>query len=807
MEKIIWLIEDKREEILDLQRKINAHGGMKAMCILNIATLKRIIDERISGDTESLGRPSLIIIDYDMLVREKAILQLLKTNEKLAGVPVFITTDKLKSDIEEECYGKGAMLVLEKPVNKNGILRIEQTSWQYEMSKTYESVLQRQNSEIESSKEIKKLNQQLKNRNEFLHRIFGKYFSDEVLTIILDKGEDELIGGDRRDMAVLFSDLRGFTSISENMSADRLTDLLNCYFGIMSKIIMQYSGTIIEYMGDGILAVFGAPVRSENYCADAIAAAITMQNAMSRVNAYCEEMGYGKLKMGIGIHCGEGFIGNVGSEDMMRYNVMGNVVNVCSRIESLSLGGQVMASKDIVKRAKVDIHVENDMYTHVKGVSDALNICSVTGIEGNYNVYISYTDMAKRYAVKEEIHADIYKIKNKLVEKEGIGVKLKEISTDTVVAEFTGKKEQIAPETYTDVEIIIKEDLSNKTYIKAYGKISGVSDNNIKITLTRATEDFESLIMRISLGKYGEISRWRPLMENNKIRVIETSLENIASEESLKNADEKYVLAFAQSGEDVKVAFYSNDSYIRALEFMDFLTGKYGTAKGDKGYAYAVIPKLFTDVMKNDMEAGNLSELFEKKAQEYMEECDCIFADEYIKTEKDSIERMQVYTKKPVPWAYVKTTDVIKAGEKFKLKSLENESNIVFSASEELYIMIGCRGEIYNISREKFVSTYNITNEPFDIFTLMPDFIPEIELYSDNTYISLDDKAYLCYPKDDKSIFAKKIDKRTKVYSTHNKGEYFVGRPGDFLALRTDDLSDVYIIKGDIFEQTYEAVK
>ena len=86
------------------------------------------------------------------------------------------------------------------------------------------------------------------------------------------------------------------------------------------------------------------------------------------------------------------------------------------------------------------------------------------------------------------------------------------------------------------------------------------------------------------------------------------------------------------------------------------------------------------------------------------------------------------------------------------------------------------------------------------------DYIPEVLSGKNNEYISLDDKAYLCYPKSEKKIYVSKIEKRTKIFSEHNKGEYFVGRTGDYMAVREDDVSDIYIIQREIFEQTYEKV-
>ena len=121
--------------------------------------------------------------------------------------------------------------------------------------------------------------------------------------------------------------------------------------------------------------------------------------------------------------------------------------------------------------------------------------------------------------------------------------------------------------------------------------------------------------------------------------------------------------------------------------------------------------------------------------------------------------------------------------------------------------MIGCRGEIYIINREKFVKTYEASEEAFDIYDKLPEYMPEVRLRDSDTYISLDEKAKLCYPKSGSVIYAKPLEYRTKVFSNENQGEYFVGKPGDYLALRADDLEVIYIIQTEIFEETLEPPK
>ena len=188
----------------------------------------------------------------------------------------------------------------------------------------------------------------------------------------------------------------------------------------------------------------------------------------------------------------------------------------------------------------------------------------------------------------------------------------------------------------------------------------------------------------------------------------------------------------------------------------------------------------------------------------YFVDCDLVMAAEYgVKMEK-SIKEMKRYHKKKIPWAFVRSTDIVADGEKIHIKSLENESGLQLTAHENVFIMIGCRGEIYDIEKEKFENTYDVTDGKLDIFEQMLDFLPEVERESDGAYISLDEMAHLCYPKQGIEIYAKEIEKRTKVFPVMREQEYFLGRPGDYMAIRADDLCDIYIIQGEIFKQTYE---
>ncbi|MCR5702163.1 MAG: adenylate/guanylate cyclase domain-containing protein [Lachnospiraceae bacterium] len=389
MKKIIWVIGNDRNKMIEMQRKINMTGSMQALCMLSYEALQKVVASDNYNNSSDISRPSLIIIDYNLIVKSDfEPLSVIKKQRELAGVPLFFVVEKRSEDVEEECYAKGAMVILHKSFSKSEVMRIENAAWQYENTKNYEKMLQKQATDLKDAKEIVSLNRQLKTMNDLLYQVLGRYFSDDVVEVILEQPQGATIGGEKREVTVMMSDLRGFTSLSEEMEPETVTALLNFYFEKMLEAILKYHGTVIEFLGDGLLSVFGAPLDLDNPTSDAIAAAISMQNAMKEVNSYCAKQGYSELEMGIGIHCGEVFVGNIGSERMMRYNVIGRVVNECSRIESNSAGGQILVSEKAISKAGCPVQVAGRLDIIAKGLKKPIPAGEVVGIEGAYECYI-----------------------------------------------------------------------------------------------------------------------------------------------------------------------------------------------------------------------------------------------------------------------------------------------------------------------------------------------------------------------------------------------------------------------------------
>lgn len=265
-------------------------------------------------------------------------------------------------------------------------------------------------------------------------------------------------------------------------------------------------------------------------------------------------------------------------------------------------------------------------------------------------------------------------------------------------------------------------------------------------------------------------------------------------------------MSIGRNKDAVTLRCISKTSQVRALEFLDFCVGEYSMPKGDEKEAQAVISELLLKVWMSETDISERVAFFGKRAHNYFTECKVLNGTEFKMQCPEYPTAFKPYVKKHVSWAYVKTTDIAAAGSEVRVKTLENDTGITITVADDLYIMIGCMGEVYEITRQKFETSYEPSDEPLDIFMQMMDFIPAVELPADHSYVTIDELAYLCYPKPGTGILACRLEKRTKVFGK-TRMDYFVGKPGDYLAVRPDDQTDIYIIQKEIFERTYERVE
>ena len=214
-------------------------------------------------------------------------------------------------------------------------------------------------------------------KKEKIQSAMGKYLSKDVMRNVVKNIDSVKLGGKRANVTVLFADIRGFTSISEKLSAEEVTRILNEYFTAIVPIIEQNKGILNKFMGDAVLAVFGEPIKNENHALSAIICADNMLKKVKQLQQKWLEEGKPKIEIGIGISTGEAFVGNIGSEERLEYTVIGDTVNTASRIENYN---KVYRTKFLISQ---------ETFEQVQKYVDVIKIREVTirGKEKKINIY------------------------------------------------------------------------------------------------------------------------------------------------------------------------------------------------------------------------------------------------------------------------------------------------------------------------------------------------------------------------------------------------------------------------------------
>ncbi|MBK9154814.1 MAG: FHA domain-containing protein [Chloracidobacterium sp.] len=182
-------------------------------------------------------------------------------------------------------------------------------------------------------------------REEVVRANYGRFMPEYVVKQLLENPNSFSLGGVNQTITVLFADIRGFTSISEKEKPEKVVSLLNRYFSVMTDIIFEHGGTLDKYIGDGLMAIFGAPTAGAEDALNAVKAAVTMQKKIAQLNTELSAEGYENISIGIGLHTGEATIGYIGSERRSEYTAIGDTVNLASRLESNAAGGQILMSE------------------------------------------------------------------------------------------------------------------------------------------------------------------------------------------------------------------------------------------------------------------------------------------------------------------------------------------------------------------------------------------------------------------------------------------------------------------------------
>lgn len=205
----------------------------------------------------------------------------------------------------------------------------------------------------------------------------GKYISEDIMRNVVKNIDELKLGGKKANVTVLFADIRGFTSMSEKLSADEVSVILNEYFTEIEPIVSKYNGVINKFIGDAVMAIFGAPIEDENHPKNAVRCACDMLTKVDELQEKWLKEGKPKIEIGIGINTGEAFVGNIGSEKRMEYTVIGDMVNLASRIEGNN------------KIYKTNLLISSSTFDYVRGIVDTIKISNVKirGKEHSLDLY------------------------------------------------------------------------------------------------------------------------------------------------------------------------------------------------------------------------------------------------------------------------------------------------------------------------------------------------------------------------------------------------------------------------------------
>jgi adenylate cyclase len=214
-------------------------------------------------------------------------------------------------------------------------------------------------------------------------RSFARYAPEEIVREVVVSGREAMLSGEKREVTVFFSDLRGFTHFAERTRPEEVVAILNDHFELVVATIARHGGFVVDFLGDSVFAVFGAPRADRDHVEHAVACAVEMQRARTDRNVAMRERGWPPLEMGVGINVGPAVVGNMGAHRRIKYGVVGHVVNVAARIETFTVGGQVLVS-DAVRDALGDrLVADGPLEAEGKGVGATMRLWEVLALRGD----------------------------------------------------------------------------------------------------------------------------------------------------------------------------------------------------------------------------------------------------------------------------------------------------------------------------------------------------------------------------------------------------------------------------------------
>ena len=279
--------------------------------------------------------PDLILLDimmprlngYETCIR-------LKEDEHTRFIPIVMITALRETEDRIKGLEAGADDFLSKPFNRHELL-----------------------ARVKSLLRIKHLHDELERKNELLFKILNRYVDEEISALIMDDPDKYLqLGGESRMVTVLFADIRGYTKFAEHRPPTQVVDTLNTIFSALTKVVFRHKGTFDKYLGDAIMAFYGAPVSYEDDVLRAARSALEMQRVFEQMKSERDILA--DLGLGVGLSSGNVVVGNIGSEKVMDYTVIGDTANIAYRLQEIAGKGQILITESTYGQLKDQAIVE-----------------------------------------------------------------------------------------------------------------------------------------------------------------------------------------------------------------------------------------------------------------------------------------------------------------------------------------------------------------------------------------------------------------------------------------------------------------
>lgn len=320
-------------------------------------------------------------------------------------------------------------------------------------------------------------------KRDFIRDTFGRYVTREVVKKLLESRDALKLGGETREVSIIMSDLRGFTALTADMEPAQVITFLNRYLGKMIEILMEHRAIIDEIQGDGILAFFGAPEPMEDHPLQAVVCALHMQASMDEINALNQADGLPHLEMGIAVNTGSVVVGNIGSERRTKYGLVGAQVNLTGRMESFTVGGQVLISSSTFESVRGLVDIRDSLQVEMKGVPGAVTVYDVRGIGDPHNIRLKERKETL-VPLPERIAVCLHRIHNKVIMKMTGAAWIIQFSETSAVIRTEGELSQ-----WENVRLHLFDPNGDEMQGKIYGKVISVKPltDNLREAVVRFT--------------------------------------------------------------------------------------------------------------------------------------------------------------------------------------------------------------------------------------------------------------------------------------------------------------------------------